>query len=974
MMPAYSVGVNTPMRILSARSDDAVDRRGKSIYYLPARLFLAFCFLLFVSAPSVAAQSMGGLAGVVLDPSGAAVPQAKVTISSEGNTFNTKSGGDGAYSFQSVPAGTYSITVTAQGFVLPQTSAVIEKGRVTRLNLSLNIATQEQNVEVGGENAGVSVNPDENASAMVIKGSALDALSDDPDELQNELEALAGPAAGPNGGAIYIDGFEGGQLPPKSSILEVRVNQNPFSAEFDRLGYGRIEIITKPGTQKLHGGIIGEGSDSALNTANPFLTQQPSYYLYGFGGNINGPLSKTATYFLSAQILDRQNQSIINALNPATLSTNISEPFPSPATWLNLYPRVDFQAGKNNFVSIRDRYGSYSAHGLKVGALILPDQAVGAYNWSNEVQIGDTWVVNSHLLMQPQFDWRRVSNSTTPNLVTPAVTVQGAFTGGGNNLGFVRDHQDVFTLQDYGTATAGRHTMRFGARARAYRDADYTTANSNGSYYFATTAAYQAKTPAQYSATVIANPLARVLLFDGSLFLQDDWRVNRSFLLGLGLRYEGQNYIHDHADWAPRVSLAWIPGRSGKTRPKTVIRAGYGWFYNRFIMNMTNPSGAEPYILPAIRDNLINQKSYVVANPNFFNPNAPEPPSVLAGLSSSIPSFHSVDPHFHAALDMQAGVGVDRQITKRITGNITYLYTQGVHQYYTNNVTAPAFDPATYTITGPAPAVYNYQFQSGGFYRQNELIFSSSAALRHLSLTANYVLNEAKSDTQGINSFPSIARHPGFDYGRAVFGIRHRFLMVGSYTAPYGFVFAALVSAQSGTPYNVTIGNDLTGNNQFNARPTYGTCGAADVVATRYGCLDADPVGKNEPIVPYGIGLGPANAVVHLRVSKVIGIGPRIEKAGTGQTYTPGRGQSGVSGRGIGSGGGSVRLDATAPRRYNLTLVAGAQNLFNIVNLGTPNGVLLSPLFGKTQTLASGQFSNPTPGTRTIVFQANLSF
>jgi hypothetical protein len=234
------------------------------------------------------------------------------------------------------------------------------------------------------------------------------------------------------------------------------------------------------------------------------------------------------------------------------------------------------------------------------------------------------------------------------------------------------------------------------------------------------------------------------------------------------------------------------------------------------------------------------------------------------------------------------------------------------------------------------------------------------------------VLNEAKSDTQGINSFPSVAQDPGFDYGRASFGIRQKFLLIESYTAPHGFVFAALLAAQSGTPYNLTIGQDLTGNNQFNARPAYGTCGDPGVMTTQYGCLDTDPAGKDEPIVPYGIGLGPANSVLHVRFSKVFGIGPRIKTAGEGQTFTPGGGN--VGNRGIGGGGPAIRLDAAAPRRYNLTLVAGANDILNEVNLGTPNGVLLSPLFNKTQTLAGGQFGGPGPGTRTFTFQTNFSF
>ena len=320
---------------------------------------------------------------------------------------------------------------------------------------------------------------------------------------------------------------------------------------------------------------------------------------------------------------------------------------------------------------------------------------------------------------------------------------------------------------------------------------------------------------------------------------------------------------------------------------------------------------------------------------------------------------------------MQGGIGVDHQFGKHVTSNITYLYTQGVHQYLTNNVTAPIFDESSYTLTS-SPTLNNYQYQSGGFYRQNQVIVSTSLQLKKLTVSGNYTFNKADSDTQGVNSFPSVAQDPGFDYGRASFDIRSRFFALESYTLPHGVVIASLLAAQSGTPYNFTIGSDLTGNNQFNARPAFGTCGSVGVVSTQYGCLDTDPSGKDEPIVPFNLGTGPANIVYHIRVSKVIGIGPKLKTEGEGQSFTPGNG--GVGGRGISSGGPSIRLDAAAPRRYNLTLVAGANNLFNIVNWGTPNGVLLSPLFNKTQSLAGGQFGSPVPGNRSIFLQSSFTF
>src|ERR1700749_672012 len=120
--------------------------------------------------------------------------------------------------------------------------------------------------------AALSVDPAANAGAIVIQGKDLEALSDDPDELQSDLQALAGPSAGPNGGEIYIDGFTGGTLPPKSSIREIRINQNPFSAQYDKLGYGRIEVFTKPGTDEYHGQFYLMGNDSVFNTSNPFAS------------------------------------------------------------------------------------------------------------------------------------------------------------------------------------------------------------------------------------------------------------------------------------------------------------------------------------------------------------------------------------------------------------------------------------------------------------------------------------------------------------------------------------------------------------------------------------------------------------------------------------------------------------------------------------------------------------------------------
>jgi hypothetical protein len=320
---------------------------------------------------------------------------------------------------------------------------------------------------------------------------------------------------------------------------------------------------------------------------------------------------------------------------------------------------------------------------------------------------------------------------------------------------------------------------------------------------------------------------------------------------------------------------------------------------------------------------------------------------------------------------MQTGVGVDRQFTRAFTANLTYLFTQGVHQYLSNNVTAPLFDTQNYSVVGPAPSVYNYQYQSGGIFKQHQIVATANIQTSKLTLNGSYAFNVAKSDTQGIDSFVSVPQNPGYDYGRASFDVRHRLTVLQSYTAPFGFVIASLFTGQSGTPFNVITGSDLTGNNQFNARPGYGVCGTAGVISTSYGCLDPDPAGKGERIVPFGIGMGPKNLLLDVRVSKTFGIGPKMTVESAGTTLA---GESGVGDRGLSGNGGSILLNANAPRRYNLTFVVGGSNVLNIVNWGTPNGVLNSPLFNQSQSLAGGAFANPTPGNRAIVFQTNLTF
>ncbi|MGA8159604.1 MAG: carboxypeptidase regulatory-like domain-containing protein, partial [Acidobacteriaceae bacterium] len=270
-------------------------------------------------------QAAGGIRGQVTDPTGAVIPNATVVVRDAAGKVAGKATSDngGVYAIHGLATGRYSVTVTAQGFASYSVpGVVVGSGQLKNLNPALTIAVEKQEVQVQAENTTIGTSPDQNANAVIIKGSDLNSLSDDPDELQNELQALAGPSAGPNGGEIYIDGFTGGQLPPKSSIREIRVNQNPFSAEYDRLGYGRIEIFTKPGTDKIHGQFQIAGNDSVFNSENPLLqgATEPNYYSYFLHGNVGGPINKVSSYFVSVFARNEDNVNVLKAFDPTVVS------------------------------------------------------------------------------------------------------------------------------------------------------------------------------------------------------------------------------------------------------------------------------------------------------------------------------------------------------------------------------------------------------------------------------------------------------------------------------------------------------------------------------------------------------------------------------------------------------------------------------------------------------------------------------
>ena len=938
----------------------------------------------------------------------------------------------GSYDVHGLPAGSYYVQVASTGFAPFQSQLILlGPGQIKRVEVTMAIQAEQQNVVVTDESPAVSVEAGGNANSVVIKGKDLDALSDDPDELSNELQALAGPSAGPNGGQIYIDGFTGGQLPPKSAIREIRINQNPFSAEFDRLGYGRIEILTKPGTDKLHGQFFMQGNDSAFNT-NPLTPNVPGYDQLQYNATLNGALNKKTSFFVSVEQRDNQNEQIYNyypaILNPSGIyvpsTTSVFGTENNPHNRINVSPRLDFQLTDKDTLTLRYQF-YYDTESGDLNNTQLPTQSISSRSTENTIQLSDSHIVNDHIVNETRFEYRRAMETDTPVSALPTLNISGNFSGGGASSQYAHDHQDHYELQNFTTMSIGTQAIKFGAWLRDNRDANSSHARRNGVLTFTDSGYVDAlnKLAAGQNLNSVGSDLVNLSVstgrtdyvanvFDGALFVQDDWKFNRRLTLSGGLRWETQNHIADHDDWAPRVALAYALDAKGNKPAKTVFRAGYGIFYDR--VQIAN-------VLAATEQSVNSgQIQVTTTSPSCLNATTLTNIDFSGCLPATIqPTPNStivtIAPHFHAPYTQQFGTSLERQVSKTTTATLTYLHSFGLHQVVTRD--ANAYLPGTYqygstTLTGTRPnaslGIVNEYFPEAVF-NQNQMILNVNARLSpKFGVFGFYNLSFANTD--GAGGEVSNSYNLNQDYGRAGFVSRNMVFLMGNYTAPWNIRFNPFIVARSGRPYNIVSGLDLTGDNFINDRP-----GAADAslctseatsgryIPTSFGCLDVLPE-SGETLLPINAGNSPASVAVNLRLSRSFGIGPKLESSANANGGPPpgggpprgGRGGGGPGGGfgpgGFGGGGGGPRgmFDGQSnARKYSLTFSAQALNLFNNVNYGTPTGTInptpildssgdvtgFTPgnLFGKSRGLA-GQIFSQGSASRRVFFQAVFAF
>lgn len=774
--------------------------RGASIQ--PFRL--AFLLLVLLAGMVVVAQSQTGLelSGTVFDPGGEALREAKIILRHSANSAEQTKNTDqkGQFRFTRLAGGEYEIEVQKEGFKTTVTKIRVGVAASAPLRIVLPLAEVREEVAVAAQPDQVSTNSDENLNVVKLNQADLKNLPVlGNDVLGGLVNLLDAGSLGSGGATVIIDGMEKPlSKMPASRIQEVRINQNPFSAEFARPGRGRIEVITKAGSPEYHGEFNFIFRDSHLDARNAFAQVRPPEQRRIYEGTFSGPIGdgKKTSFLFGVEREEEDLQSVVFASTPSgVVSQNVT--FPGRETDFTF--RVNHQAGENDTLSFRYEYSFGSVMNDGVGGFNLPEVANTASE--REQEFFFTWrrIISPKLINEfaLNIDSERGLTRGT-QLGVPQLIVLDAFTGGSSQVDR-RESEVQIQLNEIVSWSSGKHFVRGGLNIpNITRQAMTDRTNFGGTFSFSTLEDFLNNRPFLFS---VNQGDGRLVFWrkEFGLFVQDNILLRPNLSLAVGLRYDRQNYLADRNNFAPRLSFAYAPGK----QRKTVIRAGSGIFYDR--------TGNGP-----ISDSLLfdgqRLRQVFLSDPGY-----PDPFSNGGTLAGEPPSIVRFAADLRSPYTVQSNLGVERQLTKSLTATATYINTRGVKLFRSRNINAPLAPGAP--LPDPAIGVLR-QVESSALANSNALELSLRGKLsRYFNGTVQYTLGRARNNASGINALPANNYDLTTEWSRAEFDERHRFNLIGNVEAGDWFNLGLRLTLTSGRPYNLTTGRDDNQDTVANDRP-----------------------------------------------------------------------------------------------------------------------------------------------------------
>jgi len=847
---------------------------------------------LLVPAASLAQQPCASgirIEGVVADPSGAVIPGAQVQAS-DGQKTTTDAAGE--FVLACVPSGNTALHVEADGFTAATATPTAQVGGSARITVTMSIAQMQTEVRVTAD-APTSLDTNRGAGSQTLTAEDIQQLPDDPDDLLQQLQLLASAGGGASTSAtVVVNGFQNGSaMPPKSSIASIRVNPDPVAPEYehDNSSGGRIEITTKPGSDRLHGALFFTDSNSIFNATDPFSVTATPAGKQRYGFELGGPLiAKKSGFALALEKRDIDEFNVVNALtldanqNQVTEQATVAAP---QRLWIGS-ARSDWQATEKDIATI-----SYEANVNSLGNVGVGGQSIEQAGYASRVaeydlRFNNSYAVNANLLHETRigYTWKRTAD--TPNSTAPALQVSGYFNSGGAAVQNLNDRERDLEIDDDVMLTHGKHELKFGAQSLGIFVHDYDPNTFNGAYVFGGGSApaldannnptgatititpieqyrraletLPGGAPTTYQATT-GTPLVPYAQWRVGLFAQDTVKLLPRLTVTGGLRYSFQTTPSTYLNFGPRLGIAWSPDKQSTW----AIHARAAIFNN----SIYPTDAAQAYRLNAIR-----QRQETVYSPQYSNPLTPVSGSI------EVNTVWQFRPAFEQVPVGELALGVEHDLPRHWHPSAWFTWYSAWGDPRTVNINAPLVASSTGTPPNPtaallaprpgAPNMNIFEYQNSA-HNRGSVVYAEieQKSYKHWTLKMgawNVKFHTDSGTPQSSYSLKGEFARPDWQSSGA--------LLESEFKLPYKIELGTWTYWHLGTPYSITTGTDANGDGEFNDRPSYASAAGDGVYSTPFGMMTANAVNGN---VPRNLGTMPTIVHMYSNLSRTFNLGDK---------------------------------------------------------------------------------------------------
>ena len=852
--------------------------------------------LVFVAVEPLAAQSARArLIVTVVDPSGAVVPDASVTVvaldAAPTPVPAVKSSDKGLATVENLAPGRYSVTASFPGFELGLLKDIRLRSGDNKHVVVLPIQKMQSEVTVGRDAQAVAADPRAKFGTALTR-EQIDSLSDDPTEMAKQLADMAGPNA-----IIRVDSFEGSQLPPKSQIKAIHITRDAFAAENHFAGGLFIDIITQPGIGALRGGVRANLRDGSMSGRSPFTVTKGPERSQNYGANIGGPILKNRSSFSigvnGMTAFDTPNLFVYEpGVGPQSYALDVRR----PSEFVGVNGLLDYAITRDQTLRLSVQHNNGRNGNLGIGGNDLAERAYSSENSGTFIRVQEAGPLGRRFFTNTRFMIGRQRQDSWSALEAPTYRILDAQTRGGAQVTGGR-HSTFFNFQSDLDYVRGIQSVRTGISfdGGTYRSND--SQNYLGTYVFDSPEAFQQGRALTYTRR-IGDPNISYDNVQAGMYLQDDIRVRKNLTFSPGVRYEIQTHVRDYNNFGPRFGISWAPFKSGKTS----LRGSVGMFYDWL--------GTGTYE-QTLRVDGYRQRELNIANPAFPNPGD------VGSISAT--NRYLLDPALPLARNTRVSFGVDQTVSPRVRVGANVSRTWGDGLWRGKNLNAPINgarpDPAFVNIVQVVGDAQSRQYNVSAF---GSVSLTAQAPgppptqgpllnWKRISFNFNYSAGRFENNTDGPFSLP-FSGSPAGEWGEIPGEFRHHRGNIGISAGVLKNLSANInINAMTGLPYSITTGRDNNGDLVINDRP--------------------DGVGRNSTFTP---GMWTVNGFFFYTFN-----------LGKTTVSNPG----GINGIMMRNGEVTVMTGGAAPPRYRLGIQVNVQNLTNHANYTGYSGVMTSPFF-----------------------------